>query len=519
MKLNEQVSTQTDIDLLKQAVSNKCMPTWLTDGKIGKTKSGKTVWYGKSSKGSTVIFFPPKDGVLTAKNLKTKKISTKKCVLPSVDSTANPAETQQKLTDYQQKSLDNLIKNSKTSTGEPLYQMEKPTLDIINNFEEVKVNTLPGFEKDNIPENIVVWKRKDVVNAQSIESADTNEIIRKLNRYVKQKNYNDRAFCANFIGDYNELRKLNTKVTEKELFSWKDGIKACNSRFKFYFTMGMTKNQLEKISNDKGSFGIPDLLGNKSDDENSDETNTENSTRKAMTESQQLLKNIVKENLEKTAISKRKKIISEEKIINQRFMVIAENAKFNTKKQKEQFFKNLLSEINDLNNQNYSKELINEGFWDMLKSIFGYGADSIIPSFKEFLVKLIVKKLTPIDPDGWFGQFISTSIGNLNISDISKLTDCKFLSKFLTKSVVETVLAKMQPKVENADAIITIIRNGVMDAIDDTQLAQNIENGIASFICPSLKNVNTKMSNLVDKTKETLMSGTQSALQPIQSKT
>ncbi len=283
--------------------------------------------------------------------------------------------------------------------------------------------------------------------------------------------------------------------------------------------MGMTKNQLEKISNDKGSFGIPDLLGNKSDDENSDETNTENSTRKAMTESQQLLKNIVKENLEKTAISKRKKIISEEKIINQRFMVIAENAKFNTKKQKEQFFKNLLSEINDLNNQNYSKELINEGFWDMLKSIFGYGADSIIPSFKEFLVKLIVKKLTPIDPDGWFGQFISTSIGNLNISDISKLTDCKFLSKFLTKSVVETVLAKMQPKVENADAIITIIRNGVMDAIDDTQLAQNIENGIASFICPSLKNVNTKMSNLVDKTKETLMSGTQSALQPIQSKT
>lgn len=80
MKLNEQISTQTDVDLLNQAVNNKCMPTWLTDGKMGKTKSGKTVWYGKSSKGSTVIFFPPKDGVLTAKNLKTKKISTKKCV-------------------------------------------------------------------------------------------------------------------------------------------------------------------------------------------------------------------------------------------------------------------------------------------------------------------------------------------------------------------------------------------------------------------------------------------------------
>ena len=480
--------------------------------------------------------------------------------LPWKCSTLGKDEVKPQLTKDQERSIQDKINFYKSPNGEPLYQRETPTADQMNDFEKINLKDETDF-KDLIKFDYFIWKRKGLRQSsgpqqkeiirtylsdgfldlggklnpaeakdyatidlntkyptefpnsyklyKKLDSLGKNDIIRTLTRLTLKNESDKSSFCANFIKYYVTAQKLRAGNLA-QIDSWKVVIDECKKNHTNYYDLGITKRNLKDLDKAEAPYGFLKKTN----------TNTENSTEPAMTESNIILKNIVKENLEKTLKNKRKKIISEQKTINKRFEVIVESANFNTKKQKEQFFDKILYEINYLNSKNYNENLINEGlgyFWDMLKGVFGYGVEGLMGSFKEYLAKLIINKLTPMDPDGWFGQLISTSIGNLNISDIGKLTDCKFLSKWMTKNVVETAIAKMQTGGEYSDPIFVIIRNGIMDAIDDTQLAQNIENGIANFICPSIKNVGSKMTNLVDKTKETLIKSAPSALQPIQS--
>ena len=214
------------------------------------------------------------------------------------------------------------------------------------------------------------------------------------------------------------------------------------------------------------------------------------------------LKNLIKENLIKTKENKKRMLIEEHKIVKNRLIIISENRVLKTKKQRDKFNNELLSEMIYFNKQNFNKQIINEQFWDVLKGIFGNGAGAIMDTFKEYIGSWLVDNLTPVDPDGWLGQLIITSVGNLDISEIGKLTNCDYLTKFLAKSISETMVKKLQTESDMRNPLFDVMRNAIVDTMEESSLGQRIEKGLVEIICPLLSGVKSKMDVATDKIKQ-----------------
>ena len=173
------------------------------------------------------------------------------------------------------------------------------------------------------------------------------------------------------------------------------------------------------------------------------------------------------------------------------------------KQPREKFFNEIISEAIYLQSQGFDKQIIKEEFWDSIKGLFGqHGSEAIFGTFKEYMGKWLLKKLTPLNPDGWIGSIVVTAIGNLHINDLSKLTDCNFLTKKLASSIGEGIARKIQHDKGYDGGISDIVRNGLFSAIDNTQMVQSLESGLAKLICPALSGVKTKIENKAKKMKE-----------------
>jgi hypothetical protein len=198
--------------------------------------------------------------------------------------------------------------------------------------------------------------------------------------------------------------------------------------------------------------------------------------------------------------------LGESKIVKVRLSIISENVVLKTKKQKDKFFDELLSEMVYLNSQGFDKQVINEGFWDALKGLFGHAPDGIMEYFKEYIGKWLVEHLTPMDPEGWLGNIVITSIGNLAIGDIPKLTDCNFLTKLISKSVAEGTVRKLTHEKGLEGPFYDILRNSIVDMLEETSLGSKIEEGLGNVICPLLGGITTKMNSATDKLKQNALS-------------
>jgi len=221
---------------------------------------------------------------------------------------------------------------------------------------------------------------------------------------------------------------------------------------------------------------------------------------------EQLLKNLIRESLLEVKETKKKTILAENKIVNTRLAFISENVTLKTKKQKEKYFGELLSEMVYLNSQGFDKGVINEGLWDMLKGLFGNGADSVMQYFKEYIAKWLIGNLTPMDPNGWIGGTIVKAIGNLPIGDIPKLTDCNFLTALLSKSIAEEALDQVKNKAGMEGPFYDILRNAIVESLEDTSFGSKIENGLGSVICPLLGGITSKMGSAAETLKQNALS-------------
>ena len=214
------------------------------------------------------------------------------------------------------------------------------------------------------------------------------------------------------------------------------------------------------------------------------------------------LKKLIRESLLEIKENKKKSILGESKIVKVRLSIISENVVLKTKKQKDKFFDELLSEMAYLNSQGFDKQVINEGFWETLKGLFGHAPDGIMEYFKEYMAKWLVNNLTPMDSEGWFGSMIITGIGNLPIGDIPKLTDCNYLTKWISKTAAEGTVRKLTHEKGLDGPFYDILRNSIVDMLDETSLGSKIEEALGSFICPLLGGVKNKMEATTDKLKQ-----------------
>jgi hypothetical protein len=115
--------------------------------------------------------------------------------------------------------------------------------------------------------------------------------------------------------------------------------------------------------------------------------------------------------------------------------------------------------------------------------------------------KWLLQKLTPVNPEGWIGSVIVAAIGNLHFDDISKLTDCDFITKKVAESIGEGIARKLQHDKGYNGGISDVVRNGLFSAINNTELVRNLETGLSKFICPALGGVTKKLENKADQMK------------------
>jgi hypothetical protein len=221
-----------------------------------------------------------------------------------------------------------------------------------------------------------------------------------------------------------------------------------------------------------------------------------------MNESKVKLDTLIKENLQQLAEQKNKNLLAETKIIQTRTKILTENRILKFKQPREKFFNEIISEAIYLESQGFDKQIIKEEFWDTLKGMFGqHGSEAIFGTFKEYMGKWLLQKLTPVNPNGWIGSIVVTAIGNLHIDDISKLTDCSFLTKKLASSIGEGIARKIQHDKGYDGGISDIVRNGLFSAIDNSEMVKSLENGLSSLICPALSGVKNKLESKADEMK------------------
>lgn len=219
-------------------------------------------------------------------------------------------------------------------------------------------------------------------------------------------------------------------------------------------------------------------------------------------ESKSEIKNLIKENLNKISEEKKNKLLVETKIIRTRTNLLIENRILKFKKPREQFFNEIISESIYLEKQGFNKEIIKEEFWDKIKGLFGNnGSEAIFGTFKEYMSKWLVDKLTKVNPNGWMGTAIKKSVNEIHVEDIDKLTDCDFMTKRISLSMTDEILKKIKNDEELDGGISNIVKGGLNKSIDRTELLRSIEEGVSKQICPELDNVEKKLKEKAEDMK------------------
>ena len=211
------------------------------------------------------------------------------------------------------------------------------------------------------------------------------------------------------------------------------------------------------------------------------------------------LKSIIRNKLTVLSENKQKQFISESKIIKSRFNIISE-----AKISRDRIATKLIEESFDMVNLGMNEKLITENLMDTLKSMFGFGAEGVVQFFKEKLAEALLKKLTPIDTDGWFGGIIVKGIGDIPVGDWfnGKVFKCDYLVPAIAKAVTEEAIDKAKDKAGLTGGFYDILRNSLVQGLEDTSFGQSIERGLSTIICPLLTNVSGKMGDMFNTMKK-----------------
>ena len=220
------------------------------------------------------------------------------------------------------------------------------------------------------------------------------------------------------------------------------------------------------------------------------------------------LKNIIKENLVKTQESK-KRVLQENKIIENRFNIILEGKKLKSQKEIDNLYVTILSEMIYLHKQGFDGNLIEENVdkvFGTLGNLFGLGINGVMATFKEKGVNYILEKLG-IEDNSFLRNFLMTAMGNVDLKDVPKLfSDCDFLTRKIAESIPEAYLRELEYEKGMGSEFMDVVRNSLYDVIKNSDLADKIEGRISSIVCPLVERMSGKFSDHLDSMKSSLIS-------------
>jgi hypothetical protein len=311
---------------------------------------------------------------------------------------------------------------------------------------------------------------------------------------VNQKEQREKDRCKNIITLYYEAATSKEDVDQNTIDSQlKPAFNTCATKLERGDFKGIFygKNELlKKVASLKSSGPVTTNTGMKVD------YNPKRLNVSPMQENfNKNLKNIIRENLISIQQNKKKVLTEESKIVKNRFKIIGEGRTFKTKSDVRKFSDELINEMVYLNSQGFDKQVINEGFWDVLSGLFPKGMDSIFDTFKERGVAWLIEKLG-LNPDSWLSSVVVTGLGDIDIADVPKLfSDCNFATKALSKAIAEGTVRQLQQKYTSDSAIADVLRNTVVEVLSETELGQKLESSIGSLLCPLISNLSGKLKD------------------------
>lgn len=515
VKTNEQL-------LFQNASKAGCFPKWLKNGKPGKL-NGQDIWYGQNSKGENIVFFAD----MTAQNMVTKTKKNWVCealsystsplltafnVDPKLDE-ATLLKTLNNVTANLQAYVDKAAVSNIFKQWNELLAKDYPTATQLTNIEDkvlpdndiltTQYTVVPALDRDKGWKNITIYLPKG--KTKDLKAGPEGGI--KL----------DKEGCRTILGQYlGAALQYNAQVETTpipQLREFRQQLVKCDGSGQFDSFDGFREDETAEVKSKLSPYGFL----NKKIDKGQVFRILAGKTKylKApspyiigLNESTDLnIKSVIKENLTKVKSEKLKTYSAESKIVKGRASIIIESPILKTKPQQKRLFNEILTESIYLNSQGFSQHIIEEQFFDTLKGFFGKeDYDSIFDTFKEYMGEWLVSKLTPLHEDGWMSKLITSSIDDVKLNEIEKLLDCSYLTKTISKSIVDGSVGKLEKDNDLDGGLYDMVRNNLFDYVNGNDFLNKLESDITKILCPLLNGMSEKLDKAHDEIRDKAMS-------------
>ena len=525
--------------LFQNAFKAGCFPKWLKNGKPGKL-NGVDIWYGQNSKGENVVFFAD----MTVQNMVTK--NKKNWVCEALSYSTSPLLTSfnvdPKLDEATLlKTLNNVTANLQVYINKgAVSNVWKQWNDLLTkdypkatqlNVDDVDVKDSQGNPITVSSINDLALPDNDVLSTQysQVPALDRDKGWKNVAIYLpkgKTKDLQagvaggiklDANGCRTILGQYlGAALQYNAQVETTpipQLREYRQQLVKCDGAGQFDSFDGFREDETAEVKSKLSPYGFLNKKINKRQvfrilSGKTKYLKAPSPYIIALNESTNLtIKNVIKENLNKVKNEKLRTYSVESKIIKNRASIIVESPMLNTKPQQKRLFNDILTESIYLNSQGFSKHIIQEQFFDTLKGFFGNeDYDAIFDTFKEYMGEWLVSKLTPLHPDGWMSKSIINSIDEVKVNDIEKLLDCSYLTKTISKSIVDGSVGKLEKDNKLDGGLYDMVRNNLFDYVNGNDFLNKLESDITKILCPLLNGIVEKLEDAHDEIREKGMS-------------
>lgn len=209
------------------------------------------------------------------------------------------------------------------------------------------------------------------------------------------------------------------------------------------------------------------------------------------------LKKIVKKNLNDTKTVKVTQL-TESKIVNGRFSIIAESVNLHSKIQTTKFFNKLFVESKNLVDMGISTNIINEDLIMVLKGLMGDENSQVIDVLKDRLITYLESKL---DMDTFEKEVLKQSILELDEDEFPQVFSDK---RFLARIITDTFIREFGEKYLNG--LTDMTRELLMNRIDNEDFKRELEDKFTTALDSLLDSIESNMDSKLKGIRDSVLS-------------
>ena len=209
------------------------------------------------------------------------------------------------------------------------------------------------------------------------------------------------------------------------------------------------------------------------------------------------LKKIVKKNLKDTKTVKVTQL-TESKIVNGRFSIIAESVNLHSKIQTTKFFNKLFVESKNLVDMGISTNIINEDLIMVLKGLMGDENSQVIDVLKDRLITYLESKL---DMDTFEKEVLKQSIMELDEDEFPQVFSDK---RFLARIITDTFIREFGEKY--LDGLTDMTKELLMNRIDNEDFKRELEDKFTTALDSLLDSIESNMDSKLKGIRDSVLS-------------